>query len=559
MDTDQIQHATPPSTDEGEGYYYGLKNPPVLIARSSHQPWIPRYNSTSQVGKAVDTIGHHPIVDLWDKIYTELKEPLSSVEYISLSVIRIGYEDDGNEWPPVLWIGVDRKWTSWPAAQRCIQSCCHILETYGMSDVECEIAATPFRSKPTGPPPRHIIKASSTQLKKLSTQLKKLSTQLKKPSTQLKKPSTQLKTPPTQLKASSTYLKYDFDDWWSTVVLTPGHGLAKQGPPNRYGTLGLFMKPDNSDRIFGLTCRHIVYSVTELSPMNTLQDNVCVIRKGSDIAGEKRSRVAYHCPRNAKRKLDEGRHDNAEEEKGELLIDRGSTGENFGTVNPLPKGKCQTLGRVLAADGAERVYKGKQTHTETGDREWPTLSKRAANCEKEEEEDRNAIKWRQDWLVFEVEPRYLRDTTTLGNVVYIGKVNQSVRDKMAEDPALDESILQSSTMRLIYTKSSMMPQPKKGEGPKSSHSRRVVGKRGKSTNTTWGSVNEIRSRIVDYVYSNGSQKAVETESICILPIDCESFTSPGDSRSIAFDLRGQVVAMMRSEGFGGLAFGSQIE
>ncbi|MCJ1325362.1 hypothetical protein MMC10_002025 [Thelotrema lepadinum] len=527
MDSDHISNAVvPPSPAECEGYYYGLIDPPALVARSSQQtrPWKPRFNSSSQVGKALDTLGNHPIVNLWNKIRAELKKPLSRIIYGSLDVIRIGYQDEDSrkKWPLVLWIGTSRGSVSWKEAQACVLDCAVILGKYKMNDVECEIMESGSKTMAYG-------------------------------------------LPPLRIKAPSTHHKHDFGDGWASDTLTPGHALGDQNPPNSGGTLGLFLDPDDRRIVLGLTCRHVMYPRKEplhtdtLKTANLLREKVWWVQPSSEKIGTKRKRTV--------RELDEDGQDTAETGKQKWARYRASIEIKPGAINPFPSGKCQFLGSIVAASAplnslsALRLYKEKGIRQEPRERQASTLPKDTTSGPppREGSEDVTGIRWQEDWCVFHVEARC---DTSLSNEIYIGEVSQPVREKMAEDPAFDEAILRSLSMKLSFNKRSMLPFPEKGEGSKSLHSRRVVGKRGAITNTTWGMLNEIRSLMISYDHggSGGSLRAFETEHLCILPIGRELFAASGDSGAAIFDLRGQAVGMLTCGLFGGgIEYADQIE
>ncbi|KAL6409720.1 hypothetical protein AUP68_06109 [Ilyonectria robusta] len=84
-----------PSFEEQEGYYYGLHSRPKLVARSSTDPWVDKFDFATQypIGKLLNPVGQHPIVGLWS---TELRRDivlaLDGIQWNVIDVLRLGYE-----------------------------------------------------------------------------------------------------------------------------------------------------------------------------------------------------------------------------------------------------------------------------------------------------------------------------------------------------------------------------------------------------------------------------------------------------------------------------------
>ena len=207
--------ASLPSLEERQFYYSGLRGRPLLVARSSVEPWTRRFEDFHQVGKAVHPVGKHAIVELWsEKLIPQLREKLANFAWQSLDLVRIGYHSSNTEpptdFPVILWISVKPNSTDWNSGQQCIWKCMEILRAHSLLDVQCEIREgqlTPY----VGP----------------------------------------------------ALLNPDDHHNLLPFTATLGQSIATVQNPNREGSLALFLKEAGSTNLFGLTCRHVPFEINE--------------------------------------------------------------------------------------------------------------------------------------------------------------------------------------------------------------------------------------------------------------------------------------------------------
>ncbi|KAK0218116.1 hypothetical protein IW262DRAFT_1392280 [Armillaria fumosa] len=135
---------SPPSAMEAKLYYAGLPSAPVLVARSSTNPWKPptgpeAYRQPKELRPGGD---HAPaFMEAWQgDLAPKMLALLDSmkVKWTSTDVVRIGYADEYDA-PVVLWIGVVPASLSGEDGVVVVSKCQELLREYNIDDVEVEI------------------------------------------------------------------------------------------------------------------------------------------------------------------------------------------------------------------------------------------------------------------------------------------------------------------------------------------------------------------------------------------------------------------------------------
>ncbi|KAK0497222.1 hypothetical protein EDD18DRAFT_1161168 [Armillaria luteobubalina] len=134
----------PPSAMEAKFYYTGLPSAPVLVARSSTNPWeLPTGPEAYQQPKELRPVGNHApaFMEAWQgDLAPELFALLDSmkVKWTSTDVVRIGYAEEYSA-PVVLWIGVTPASLSGDDGVVAVSKCQELLKEHNIDDVEVEI------------------------------------------------------------------------------------------------------------------------------------------------------------------------------------------------------------------------------------------------------------------------------------------------------------------------------------------------------------------------------------------------------------------------------------
>ncbi len=163
------------------------------------------------VRKCLSNAGRHRLVPLWNTnaegIRDKIIRHLASTAWSSIDVVRIGYEDDGDEHVPlILWIGIDTGTMAHEVGAAITVRCRQELVRLGIHDVECEIRETELN----------------------------------------------------RLAAPALPLRGDFDVLHSHLTLTSATGqcVAAGVSPNIEGTLGPYLAVDGDTKCV-LTSRHV--------------------------------------------------------------------------------------------------------------------------------------------------------------------------------------------------------------------------------------------------------------------------------------------------------------
>ncbi|OIW22395.1 hypothetical protein CONLIGDRAFT_606949 [Coniochaeta ligniaria NRRL 30616] len=136
------------SEEERKWYYSGLPSRARLVARSNAATikWQRRVEDEHPVLKHLGRVGQHPIVDKSET--TSLVQDVVAILNASLKgwncidVLRLGYSRSDHENPVILWIGVLPNSTSSELGMNVVLQCRATLERHGLDDVQCEIRET---------------------------------------------------------------------------------------------------------------------------------------------------------------------------------------------------------------------------------------------------------------------------------------------------------------------------------------------------------------------------------------------------------------------------------
>ena len=140
-------HRSPPSEEEKHGYFRGLPSRPILIARTSTDPWV-MYENFHCVYKTLSVVRKHAVIDMWDSgpLYRDIIECLENVEMIGVDILRLGYEhlskldeDQESDKPVTMLISVKKDSIDPSNGLAIVLRCQGILRTYGLEDVEVEM------------------------------------------------------------------------------------------------------------------------------------------------------------------------------------------------------------------------------------------------------------------------------------------------------------------------------------------------------------------------------------------------------------------------------------
>lgn len=217
-----MSNTEPPSQQEADSYYAGLRSCPRLIARTSTTPWAPPKHDRWPPGKNLHPVGPHALSSIWDShdgtLKQEIIQCLSGVDWRALDVLRIGLAEDITMCEPAgptevtLFISVRPGSTPWAAGQSVVDRCKLCLERRGVHDVEVD-----------------MLETSVVRLAALADAPK------------LVPPS----TPADVLDKVTTEL--------------PGSSMARANYQNRQGAKGVYLKSRSTPAVYALTCNHVVF------------------------------------------------------------------------------------------------------------------------------------------------------------------------------------------------------------------------------------------------------------------------------------------------------------
>lgn len=150
-----------PSVQEVKGYFGGLGN---LIARSSDEPWTQSwaYQGRVPVAKCYSNIGHHSIVDIYDRpggprlrIRKVLKN--YNIQWYTIDIVRLGLRrKNPSEYPVVVLVTADAATPPYIGALA-VRECHEILVENQLHDVHVEMLAGVSVRRSTEPDDRPVV------------------------------------------------------------------------------------------------------------------------------------------------------------------------------------------------------------------------------------------------------------------------------------------------------------------------------------------------------------------------------------------------------------------
>lgn len=134
---------SPPGELERKCYYYGIPSGAPLVARSSTFVWeetswpdgSPKKKWLYSIPKRYLESGH------WEAAMKESMTVLNSkgVEWTTIDLLGIGYNEEEPERLPILWVGVKPNSLSGEDGVQAAIECKKVVDKYGLIDVHCEI------------------------------------------------------------------------------------------------------------------------------------------------------------------------------------------------------------------------------------------------------------------------------------------------------------------------------------------------------------------------------------------------------------------------------------
>jgi hypothetical protein len=254
--------------------------------------------------------------------------------------------------------------------------------------------------------------------------------------------------------------------------------------------MGLYLKQNNADKYFGLTCRHIAFLETNNSQ-----------------------------PR-------------------QRMIQPGDT-----TFEKLEKGNSDYI-----------EYWSDQPNLETAIQELKSLQETKEFLESFAEPDNRVIGhtffspsyslhhpkgWLRDWALIELDIKKFGDKPPT-NIVYIGDISDTIKKKLnARPPGFHFKMRGNKSLKLQdYIREDEIAHPTMRDW--NNEPCLIVGKSGRSTGVTWGTANEVKS--VTRIFSS----EMVSKEWCVLSSISNPFSEPGDSGSVIFDLKGRIGGIMSS-------------
>jgi hypothetical protein len=405
-----------------------------------------------EIRKVLKNIGDHPIVDQYnDNVIKDIINALGDLPWNAIDILRIGYEDL-NEYPIILWVSVQPVSTTWDKGYQCAINCTAVLREHNIPDVECEIKEA------------EIFNLAGPRLLKLEPQ------------------------------DSCIYRRLPFTQ-------TLGRSLAGIDTTRREGSMGLYLKQNNADKYFGLTCRHVAFLETNnktYSWKNNSQPRQRMIQPGDttfeELEKENSDYIEYWS--------DQVKHQCDLETVIQELKPLQETKEFLKSFAELDN-------RVI---GHTFFSPSHSLHHLKG--------------------------WLRDWALIELDVKKFGDKPPT-NIVYIGNISDIIQKKLnARPPGFHFKMRGNKSLKLqdYIRENEIMHPTMKDENDEPCL---IVGKCGRSTEVTWGTANEVMS--VTRTFS-----AMISKEWCVLSSISTPFSQKGDSGSAIFDLNGRIGGIMSS-------------
>ncbi|KAJ6260578.1 hypothetical protein Dda_4804 [Drechslerella dactyloides] len=126
---------------EARCYYYGIPSQPRLVYRTDTIP-LTRPGGVDVVQRESFPVYNHNINKVWDEVGPKIIQILDSheVRWTSIDVAKFKITRLGSKRisPVILWIGVVPATLSADKAREASTTCLHLLETFGITDIELE-------------------------------------------------------------------------------------------------------------------------------------------------------------------------------------------------------------------------------------------------------------------------------------------------------------------------------------------------------------------------------------------------------------------------------------
>jgi hypothetical protein len=436
----------PPREEEQTFYYHGLPSRPKLVARSSGFRWQRQFIDQHETRKVLKNIGDHPIVDQYnDNVIEDIINVLGDLPWNAIDVLRIGYDfEDPTKYPIILWVSVQPGSITWDKGYQCAINCIAVLRKHNIPDVKCEIKEA------------EIFNLTGPRLLRLEPQ------------------------------DSCIYGYLPF-------IQTLRQSLARIDKPEREGSMGLYLKQNNADKYFGLTCRHVAF-------LDTNNETRQRIIQPGDTTFEK---------------LEKGNNDYTEYWSDQVKHQR-----NLETAIQELKSLQETKEFLESfAKLDNRVIR----HTFFS----PSYSLHHLKG------------WLRDWALIKLDVKKFGDKPPT-NIVYIGNISDTIEEKLnARPPGFHFKMRGNKSLKLQdYIRENEIMHPTMRD--ENDEPCLIVGKRGRSTGVTWGTANEVMS------VTRTSSAAVNSKEWCILSSISIPFSRKGDSGSVIFDLKGRIGGIMSS-------------
>jgi hypothetical protein len=444
----------PPGEEEQTFYYHGLPSRPKLVARSSGFRWQRQFIDQHETRKVLKNIGDHPIVDQYnDNVIKDIINVLGDLPWNAIDVLRIGYDfEDPTKYPVILWVSVQPGSTTWDKGYQYAIECTVVLRKYNIPDVECEIKEA------------EIFNLAGPGLLELKPQDFCLRGRL---------PFTQ----------------------------TLGQSLSQISQLEREGSMGLYLKQNNANKYFGLTCRHCVFLNTndEAYSWNNSQPRRRIIQPGDATFKKLKKENNEYIEYWSDQVLHRGDLETATQELGTLQ-------ETKEFLESFAKLDNRVIGHVFFSPPHSLHHlKG----------------------------------WLRDWALIELDAQKFGDKPPI-NIVYIGDISDTIEEKLnARPPGFHFKMGGNKSLKLQdYIREDEIMHPTMRD--ENDEPCLIVEKRGRSTGVTWGTANEVMSVTRD------SPVAVTSKEWCVLSSISKPFSQKGDSGSVVFDLKGRIAGIMSS-------------
>jgi hypothetical protein len=446
----------PPPEEEQIFYYHGLPSRPKLVARSSGFRWQRQFRDQHETRKVLKNVGDHPIVDQYnDNVIEDIINALRDLPWNAIDVLRIGYGfEDPTQYPIILWVSVQPGSTTWDKGYQCAINCTAVLRKYNIPDVECEIKEA------------EIFNLAGPRLLRLEPQ------------------------------DSCIYERLPFTQ-------TLGQSLARIDQPEREGSMGLYLKQNNADKYFGLTCRHCVFLDTESGAysrkINSEPYLMMMIQPGDATF----------------KTLEEGNSGRIEywSDQGKRLHDTATATQELKTSQETKELLKSFTSLDSRAIGHVFFSPPHNVHHPKG--------------------------WLRDWALIELDVKKFGDKPPT-NIVYIGDIPPKIEQKLNPRPHSFYFYMgRNKSLKLQgYIREDEIRHPTMRD--KNDEPCLIVGKSGRSSGVTWGTANEVMS------VTRKSPAAVNSKEWCVLSSISNPFSEEGDSGSVIFDLRGRIGGIMSS-------------